>query len=96
MTRRFLVVFEQGRENLSGYAPDVPGCGSTGSTLEDMRSNMREALEFHLEGLAADGDPIPEAVTTNVDFAQDASPTVQRYIVEWLDVQLPKRLAISA
>jgi hypothetical protein len=61
-----------------------------------MRTNLQEALEFHFEGLAADGDPIPEPATTSVDFAQDRSPSVERYIVEWLEVRLPERLAISA
>lgn len=55
MTRRYLVVYETGPGNLSGFAPDVPGYGSIGHSLEEMRENLREALEFHLEGLALDG-----------------------------------------
>ena len=50
--RKFLVVYEVGENNLSGFVPDVPGVISTAPTLEAMRHTMREALEFHLEGLA--------------------------------------------
>jgi len=39
MTRRYLVVYENGRGNWSGFAPDVRGCASTGATVEELRSN---------------------------------------------------------
>ena len=60
-TRKFLVVYEVGDNNLSGFAPDVSGVVATAATLEEMRKTMRDAVEFHLEGLAADGDAIPDA-----------------------------------
>ena len=63
MTRRYLVIYENGPENMSGFAPDIPGCASTGRSLEEMRANLREALEFHMEGLALDGQPLPPAIT---------------------------------
>jgi len=66
MTRkphRFLVVIEKAEANYSGYCPDVPGCVATGATREDTEANMREALKLHLEGLEADGLPIPEPST---------------------------------
>jgi predicted RNase H-like HicB family nuclease len=71
MKKKFLAVYEVGENNLSGFLPDVPGVVSTAPNLEAMRHAMREALEFHLEGLAADGDPIPEPATTSVDFAEE-------------------------
>lgn len=89
MTRRYLVIYESGPGNLSGFAPDVPGCVSTGASLDDLRHNLREALEFHLESLALDGDPIPAAKTHVVEVPE------QGY-AEWLDVTLPTREAISA
>ena len=49
-TKKFLVVYEVGENNLSGFVPDVPGVISTALSLEAMRRAMREALEFHLEG----------------------------------------------
>jgi predicted RNase H-like HicB family nuclease len=89
MTRRYLVIYESGPGNLSGFAPDVPGCASTGHSLEEMRENLREALEFHLEGLALDGLPSPAAVTRLVEVPEGG-------FAEWLDVKLPVAEAISA
>ena len=37
MTRRYLVIYENGPDNMSGFAPDVPGCASTGHSLDEMR-----------------------------------------------------------
>jgi len=89
MTRRYLVVYENGPTNMSGFAPDVPGCASTGRSLEEMRINLREALEFHLEGLALDGAPIPSPTTHLVEVPEGG-------FAEWLDVTLPVAQAIYA
>jgi predicted RNase H-like HicB family nuclease len=40
--------------------PDFPGCISAGATLDEARTNAEEALAFHVEGMAEDGDAIPE------------------------------------
>jgi len=48
------------RSGYSAYSPDLPGCVSAGGTIEEVERLMREAIEFHLEGLRADGDPVPE------------------------------------
>lgn len=56
---RYLIVIENAGSNFSAYSPDLPGCVSTGSTVEETRKNMEEAIEFHLEGLREDGLPIP-------------------------------------
>jgi len=58
----YLVIFEWADGNWSAYAPDVPGCVSTGATREECAKNFAEALEFHLEGLTEDGLPIPEPI----------------------------------
>jgi len=95
-TKRFLAVYEVGENNLSGFVPDVPGVVSTSATLEQIRLTMREAVEFHLEGLAADGDPIPEPVTTSVDFAEeDPEHGVLSCIVEWLEVRVPQYQSVA-
>lgn len=46
--------------NYSAWSPDVPGCVATGKTLEDAEREMRAAIAFHLEGLAADGERLPD------------------------------------
>jgi predicted RNase H-like HicB family nuclease len=95
-TRKFLVVYEVGENNLSGFVPDVPGVISTAPNLEAMRHIMREALEFHLEGLTADGDMIPEPVTTSVDFAEeDPEHGVLSCVVEWLEVTVQQYQSVA-
>ncbi|MGH9662368.1 MAG: type II toxin-antitoxin system HicB family antitoxin [Bryobacteraceae bacterium] len=61
--RKYAIVIEQGESNFSAYVPDLPGCITTGRTVEEVERNIREALELHLEGLREDGEPIPEPHT---------------------------------
>jgi predicted RNase H-like HicB family nuclease len=58
---RFLVVTEKADGNYSSYSPDLPGCVATGETREVAEQTMREAVQFHVEGLLEDGLPVPEA-----------------------------------
>jgi len=57
---RYAIVIEKAENNFSAYVPDLPGCVATGRTVEEVTEELREAIEFHLEGLRADGLPIPE------------------------------------
>lgn len=57
--------------NYSAHVPDLPGCVATADTLEEIKCLMQEGIEFHLQGLREDGDPIPEP-TTEVDYAEVA------------------------
>ncbi len=68
--RKYAIVIEQGPHNLSAYVPDLPGCITTGHTVEEIEHNIREAIELHLEGMREDGESIPEPHTsvTYVDF----------------------------
>lgn len=61
--KKYAIVIEQGPNNLSAYVPDLPGCITTGGTVEEIEQNIREAIELHLEGLREDGEPIPEPLT---------------------------------
>jgi predicted RNase H-like HicB family nuclease len=89
MKRNYLVVFGKCiGSNFSGHAPDVPGCVSAGDTLEEMSAMMREALEFHLEGLASHGEPAPEALTVNVEFKPEDFEDVEYFVVRHLEVNL--------
>jgi predicted RNase H-like HicB family nuclease len=56
---RYAVVIEKAQSNYAAYVPDLPGCIATGSTVAETESLIREAIEFHLEGLKADGLTIP-------------------------------------
>lgn len=59
----YAVVFEKTETGWSAYAPDLPGLGVAGKTLEETEQLMREGIEFHIEALRADGDPVPEPTT---------------------------------
>lgn len=64
--KEYVVIYEQGEageENWGAYVPDLPGCISTGATLEETQRNIRDAIQLHLTGLKAEGLPIPEATT---------------------------------
>jgi predicted RNase H-like HicB family nuclease len=56
---RYAIVIEKAPSNYAAYVPDLPGCIATGATVAETESLIREAIEFHLEGLKADGLPIP-------------------------------------
>ena len=56
---KYLIIIEPTHTGYSAYSPDLPGCVSTGGTREDVESNMREAIEFHLAGMRLEGIPIP-------------------------------------
>ena len=57
---QYAMIVEKGEKNYSAYFPDLPGCIATGTTLEELKQAMREALELHLRGMREDGLPIPE------------------------------------
>ena len=61
---RYAVVIEKAEHNYSAYVPDLPGCVATGATAEQAEAEIREAIEFHIEGLREDGLPIPEPAST--------------------------------
>ncbi len=91
MKQTFLVVYAKTDSNFSGFAPDIPGCFSVGDTLEEMRSNLREALEFHLQGTAEDALPMPTPTTTQVDFKpEDFADGVLYFVVEQMDLDVPE------
>ncbi|HEY1339781.1 MAG TPA: type II toxin-antitoxin system HicB family antitoxin [Bryobacteraceae bacterium] len=60
MNRRYAVIFERAENNWAAYVPDLPGCATTGQTLEETERNIREAISGHLRTLAEFGEPIPE------------------------------------
>jgi predicted RNase H-like HicB family nuclease len=63
MSKRFLVVVERTTSGYSAYSPDLPGCVATGQSQEEVESNIREAIEFHVDGLREEGHPVPEPHT---------------------------------
>ncbi|WNV05062.1 type II toxin-antitoxin system HicB family antitoxin [Candidatus Methylospira mobilis] len=56
---RYAIVVEKTENNYSAYVPDLPGCVATGFTVEEIEREIREAIQFHIEGLIEDGLPVP-------------------------------------
>jgi len=56
---RYLVAVEQGPTSFGAHAPDLPGCVAAAETREEVLALIREAIEFHIEGLREDGQPVP-------------------------------------
>jgi predicted RNase H-like HicB family nuclease len=65
---KYAVVVEKTRTGFSAYVPDLPGCIATGKSFEETSRMMHEAIEFHLEGMRRDGDPIPEPTTRALEL----------------------------
>lgn len=73
MTRYAIAIYKAG-DNFSAHVLDVDGCIASGRTVEETVANMRDALEFHFEGMAEHGDPIPDS----------------EVIIEYVDVKVPQ------
>ena len=69
---RYAVVIEKAEGNYSVYVPDLPGCVATGATVPEVEAKIREAIEFHLEGMREDGLPIP-AASSQVEYVEVAA-----------------------
>ena len=61
---KYTVVIERTANNYAAYVQDLPGCVATAGTREEVLKEIREAMEFHIEGMREDGEPIPEPQAT--------------------------------
>ena len=66
---RYAVVYEKAASNWAAYVPDLPGCITTGATLEETKRNIREAIELHLDAMREVGEPVPEA-SADIEFVE--------------------------
>ena len=55
----YVIVFEKARYNWAAYPPDLPGCITTGRTLEKTKKFMQEAITLHLKGIRKDRQRVP-------------------------------------
>jgi predicted RNase H-like HicB family nuclease len=72
LTMRYAIVIEKAEGNYSAYVPDLPGCIAIGATVEEAEKSIREAIEFHLDGMREDGTPIPPP-TSHVEYVEVAA-----------------------
>ena len=69
---RYAIVIEKTQGNYSAYVPDLPGCVATGATMEEVEAHIREAIEFHLDGLREEGTPPPQP-SSHVEYVEVAA-----------------------
>ena len=76
---RYAVISERGATSFSAYLPDLPGCIAAAETEEEVEQLIREAIEFHLECMREDGEPIPEPTSRvfHVDIAAVAGSSLR-------------------
>ena len=73
MSQRYTVIFEQAEHNWAAYVPDLPGCITTGKTLEETERNIREAVRGHLAVLREFGEPVPRPTSVAREIEIPAS-----------------------
>ena len=66
---KYLVIIEKGESSFGAYVPDLPGCIAVAETEDGVLGMIHDAIEFHLEGLREDGEPIP-APRSAVEFVE--------------------------
>jgi predicted RNase H-like HicB family nuclease len=66
---RYAIVIEKTAANYSAYVPDLPGCVATAGTLREIETEIRDAIRFHIDGLKADGLPVPQP-TSIADYVE--------------------------
>jgi len=69
---KYAVVIEKAKSNFSAFVPDLPRCIATGATIEEVEGQIREAIEFHLEGMRRDGEEIPQP-SSSVEYIEVAA-----------------------
>jgi len=72
MKRKYAVIFERAETNWAAYVPDLPGCVTTGKTIDETERNIREAISGHIETLREFGEAVPEP--TSVAREIEVSP----------------------
>jgi predicted RNase H-like HicB family nuclease len=69
---KYAVVIEQGAQSYGAHVPDLPGCIAAGESRDEVIQLIREAIEFHIESLRANGEEVP-AASSSVEFIDVAA-----------------------
>jgi len=69
MNMKYAVIVEEGKESFGAYVPDLPGCVAAGETKEEVLELIQEAIEFHIEGMREDGQPVPEP-SSSIEYVE--------------------------
>ena len=69
---KYAIVIEEGPKSFGAYVPDLPGCIAVGESRTEAVRLIQEAIEFHLEGMKQDGEPIPSP-SSAVEYVEVAA-----------------------
>ena len=69
---RYAVIIEKSETSFGAYVPDLPGCIAAAETKEEVLQLIHEAIEFHVEGLREDGQPIPQP-SSSIEYVEVAA-----------------------
>jgi predicted RNase H-like HicB family nuclease len=75
--KKYLVIVEKANGNYGAHAPDLPGCGALGDTVEDTLRNMKRAMQMHIDAMVEDGEAVPEP-TTLADYVEVPEPATSK------------------
>jgi len=70
---KYMVVLEKGPGSWGAHVLDLPGCVAVGENREEALALIREAIDFHIEGLKEQGEAVPKPSTDNVLVEVDAA-----------------------
>jgi predicted RNase H-like HicB family nuclease len=90
---KYLVVIEKAKSNFSAFSPDVWGCIATGKTVEETVTQIKEALQLHLDALANDGEDIPKAkgITQHIaDGVFKEGEIADEYFITEVEIAVPQ------
>lgn len=90
--QNYLVIIEKGANNYSAFSPDVPGCAATGKTIKKTLENMKEALEFHFEGIVENGEQLPAAKGLPY-YLERTDEISEQDIIAHLEIETPEMIS---
>lgn len=96
MKLKVVAVLTEMPNNYAAYVPDLPGCISTGKTWEKMLEMIQECLEFHIEGMMLNGDPLPERyMSLEEAMAYHCEPISEEELEELSKYDFPPTLSVT-
>jgi predicted RNase H-like HicB family nuclease len=66
---RYAVIVEEGENSFGAHVPDLPGCIAVAATRAEVLELIQEAIEFHIEGLREDGQPVPDP-SSSIEYVE--------------------------
>ncbi len=70
---KILVEVSYTGNNYSAYLPILPGCITTGETMDELKKNIKEIVPFHLEGMRESSEQVPEELNSEYEFTYNLS-----------------------